>query len=339
MTRIIVKRCIIRHMETPLISVIVPVYNVLPYLEDCLDSLLRQNYPKLEFIVVDDGATDGSGVFCDDFAKKDPRMKVIHQENGGLSAARNRGIAEATGNYITFLDADDQLAPDCVKYLYSLVVKYKSKMSICAIREQTEKGKEVDYGRDYSECNMSTEEALGRMLREEGFNVSAYAKLYRRDLWDGVKFPDGAIHEDLATTYKLLSKCPNIPYGNEAKYIYKKRSDSISSAGFSTDKLNIITFTDEMCDDLEKNFPYLATTLDLRRMHARFSVLWMMLSAKNLTPEEEKVEQEIIKSLKENKKSITKNHHATLRDKIAIWTLLIHKNCFKLAWQIYKLFR
>ncbi len=326
-------------METPLISVIVPVYNVLPYLEDCLNSLLQQNYPKLEFIIIDDGSTDGSGVYCDEFVKKDPRMRLIHQENQGLSAARNRGLEEAKGDFITFLDSDDQFAPDCVQYLRSLTTKYKSKMSICAIEEVTVKGKTIDYGRDYPEKNMSTEETLGRMLREEGFNVSAYAKLYRRELWQDVRFPAGVVHEDLGTTYKLIKKCPNIAYGNEAKYIYKKRKDSISAASFSEDKLSIIKLTDEMCDDLGAAFPYLGTTVSLRRMHARFSVLWMMLSAKALSPEMAAEEEKIIDYLKKHKKDVTKNPFATLRDKIAIRTLLVHKNFYKFCWMIYKKLR
>ena len=141
-------------METPIISIIVPVYNVREYLNDCLDSLMRQNYPKIEIILVDDGSTDGS-------AKKDSRIKVIHQQNQGLSAARNRGIKEASGNYITFVDSDDAVSPDYVQYMFSLITKYQAKMAICAIREITVKGNEINYGADYVEKVMRRKKRLG----------------------------------------------------------------------------------------------------------------------------------------------------------------------------------
>ena len=210
-------------MQTPLISVIVPVYNVHKYLEKCLNSLLKQNYPKLEFIIIDDGSNDGSGVFCDEFAKKDPRFRVIHQPNAGLSAARNRGIKESKGEYITFVDSDDYIEGNYVSYLFDLANKGQTAMSICSVKELTQKNQSVNYGAGHTQKVMSTEEALGRMLREEGFTVVAYGKLYHRSLWNDIVFPEGCIHEDLATTYKLIEKCPRIAFGPAAKYIYRKR--------------------------------------------------------------------------------------------------------------------
>ena len=121
--------------EKPLVSIIVPVYNVEKYLQDCLESLARQNYPALEIILIDDGSTDSSGKMCDEFAQKDPRFKVVHQANGGLSNARNHGIQLAQGEYLTFVDSDDTVATDYVTFLYELleVKGFKSPMSICAL--------------------------------------------------------------------------------------------------------------------------------------------------------------------------------------------------------------
>lgn len=322
-------------METPTISVIVPVYNVKPYLVDCLDSLIRQNYPKLEIILVDDGSTDGSGVDCDAYAKKDPRIRVIHQANGGLSNARNRGIKEATGTYITFVDSDDTVAPDYVQYLFTLISKHQAQVSICALQEITVKGREINYGTNYIEKVMSTEEALGRMLREDGFTVVAYAKLYKRELWNNVSFPEKTVHEDLGTTYKVIQKCPRIAYGPEPKYIYKKRTNSISTSEFNDQKFDIIKLTDEMCDAIDRNFPYLQNTTNLRRCHARFSVLRQIPAPKQLSAEQLAAEQEIVTYLKTHKKDVTKNPSATLRDKFAIYALLINKEFFKFCWRFY----
>ncbi|MBO7720408.1 glycosyltransferase family 2 protein [Candidatus Saccharibacteria bacterium] len=326
-------------METPLISIIVPVYNVQRLLPRCLESLKKQTYPKLEFVIVDDGSTDGSGVTCDEFKKHELRARIVHQQNLGLSEARNRGIREATGDYITFVDSDDYILPDFAQYLFSLISKYQTRIAICGIKEITAKNKEIDYASDYPEKVMSTEETLGRMLREEGFTVTAYAKLYHKSLWQNVKFPAGALHEDLGTTYKVIKNCPRIAFGPEAKYIYVKRASSISSTDFSSGKYDIIRLTDEMCDEIEARFPYLINTVNLRRMHARFSVLRQMVLAKELGSIDQAREQEIIDYLKEHKKFVTKNPYATSRDKLAIYTLLIHKNIFKLAWQIYSKLR
>ena len=326
-------------METPLITIIVPVYNVIQFLPACLDSLKKQSYPKCEFLLVDDGSTDGSGVACDEFAKTEPRARVVHQENLGLSEARNRGIREARGEYITFLDSDDTILPDYVSYLFSLARKYQAKMSICGLKEITLKNKAIYYAAEYSEKAMSTEEALGRMLREEGFTVVAYAKLYHKSLWQDVSFPAGVLHEDLGTTYKIIEKCPLIAFGPEAKYIYVKRSSSISSSEFSDRKLDIITQTDAMCNDIESKFPYLLNTVNLRRIHARFSVLRQIVLIKNPDTATRNMEQEIIKYLLAHKKFVTKNPHATRRDKFAIHTLMLGKGFFKFAWTIYSKIR
>jgi len=326
-------------METPLISIIIPVYNVRQHLEACFNSLKKQNYPKLEFIIIDDGSTDGSGIFCDNFAKEDLRARVFHQNNKGLSEARNRGLKEAKGDYITFVDSDDVISPDYAQYLFALINKYKVDISVCAIKEITIKGHRKNYGAGYSEELLNTEEALGRMLLEKGFNVSAYAKMYRKKLWQGITFPENMLHEDLGTTYKLFTQCNQIAYGEKAKYIYKKRKESISSLGFSKDKLAIIILTDQMCDDLEPNYPYLLNIIRLRRMHARFSVLRQILKDQKKTSETKKIEREIIRYLKVHKTFITKNPSASFRDKVAIYSLLAGKYVFKSFWGLYSMFR
>lgn len=326
-------------METPLITVIVPVYNVRLYLDACLESLKKQSYPKCEFLLIDDGSTDGSGVVCDEFARTDSRARVIHQQNLGLSAARNRGVREARGEYIAFVDSDDKVTPDYVSYLFSLTRKYQTKISICGLEEITLKNKSIYYAAEYPEKAMSTEETVGRMLREEGFTVVAYAKLYHKSLWQGIEFPAGSLHEDLATTYKVLERAPLIAFGPEAKYIYIKRVSSISSSEFSEKKYDIITFTDIMCDDIEKKFPYLLNTANLRRMHARFSVLRQLVQVKNQDPAMVQKEREIIDYLVSHKKHIFKNPHATNRDKLAMQALLAHKNVFKIAWNAYSKLR
>ena len=132
-------------MKSAYFSIIIPVYNVEKYLHQCVKSVLNQTFEELEIILVDDGSPDGCPKICDEFAKKDPRAKVIHQANAGLSAARNAGLKVATGTYITFVDSDDYIAPDYISYLFSLITRHGTLMSICAISELTIKNHQINY--------------------------------------------------------------------------------------------------------------------------------------------------------------------------------------------------
>ena len=126
-------------MEKPLISVIVPVYNVKQYLRRCVDSILKQTYENIEIVLIDDGSTDESGAICDRYAQKDVRVKVIHKENGGLSDARNKGMQEARGEYFAFVDSDDYIAKDYIAYLFELIVENKAQISLCGYLKFIEK--------------------------------------------------------------------------------------------------------------------------------------------------------------------------------------------------------
>jgi glycosyltransferase involved in cell wall biosynthesis len=156
-----------------LISIVVPVYNVESYLEKCIDSILNQSYSNFELILVNDGSTDNSGKICSDFEKKDSRIKVINKDNGGLSDARNHGIDIASGRYITFIDSDDFVEVDYIFYLYNLLKKYGTKISICAYNILLENGEKINLGKGFEETLMSKEDSFKRMLNEEGFSVSA----------------------------------------------------------------------------------------------------------------------------------------------------------------------
>ncbi len=147
-------------MKKPLISIIVPVYNVERYMERCLDAVVKQTYKNLEVILVDDGSEDRSGSICDRYASEDARFKVVHHQNGGLSAARNTGIKKATGEYITFIDPDDSITEDYIEYLYNLINKHEADLAICAIEEITESGKTHNYGEGYFEKKLTPENCL-----------------------------------------------------------------------------------------------------------------------------------------------------------------------------------
>ena len=259
-------------MNNDLISVVIPVYNVEKYIDECLESVLNQTYYNLEIILVDDGSTDKSGKICDKYQKKDSRIKVIHKKNGGLSDARNVGIKNSTGKYITFIDSDDTIAIDFISYLYNLIIKYNVDMSICAYSVVTKDGKHLNTGIGYVESKINKIDALDRMLCENGFNVSTWAKMYLTSLFDDVEFPLKKLCEDNGTTYKLIDKCDFIAYGNESKYLYYKRDNSIMTSNFNLRKLDLLELVDNMAVDLIK-YPELKDAILKKRISSRFSIL------------------------------------------------------------------
>lgn len=319
-------------MERDLVSVIIPVYNVEDYLDNCINSVINQSYKNLEIILVDDGSTDSCSKKCDNWRKKDKRIKVIHKENGGLSSARNVGIDLSTGSYITFIDSDDDIEYDYIEYLYSLIKKYNAKMSICSY--SVIKNKVTNWGINLEEKNLSTVECLDNLLCEKGFSVSACAKMYEKTLFDDIIFPDGKVCEDNGTTYKLIMKCANIAYGNKSKYNYYIHDNSITTSSFNEKKLDLIELVDAMCEEIMKVYPELINSVEKKKCSARFSILRQILESKN-SNEYNHIQKDVIKYLKKNKKNIFYNPKSSKRDKIAIILLLINKNLFNYCWKIY----
>ena len=192
-------------MNCPLVSVIIPVYNVEPYLREALDSVLSQTYDNLEIILIDDGSTDGSGDICDEYALHDSHIRVIHQNNKGLSAARNAGLDVISGDYIVFLDSDDVYLPEYVSYLKEILVKEDADIVECKLK--TFRNGE-SYANNESITDQSTEyrtfnriEALHALVHDD-ISVVATNKLYKRKLWDDIRFPEGYVYEDNNSMYK-----------------------------------------------------------------------------------------------------------------------------------------
>ena len=227
-------------MEKDLISVVVPVYNVEDYLNRCVDSIVNQTYKNLEIILVDDGSTDSSGKICDDCAKDDERIKVIHKENGGLSDARNAGIDIASGKYITFVDSDDVISHDCVNFLYELLKNNNSSISVCDYQLFKDKIKVKKIKR---KCvNYSRMEMLEYILYGGHNLISACGKLYDISLFNSVRYPKGCLYEDVYTTYLLYEKSENVVVSNEKKYFYFVRSNSITNKNFSKKNYEILNW-------------------------------------------------------------------------------------------------
>ena len=238
--------------DKPLISVIVPVYNVQNYLKRCVDSLLNQSYTQLDIILVNDGSTDGSGPICEDLARQDKRIRVFHQENAGVSAARNFALRQAQGDYVTFVDSDDFVEESYLEHLYTALHKNDADIAICNFTSFNEERQSFLFflkSEDYFEKIYTVQEWLGQetMARYNMYLVFAFStlKLFKRELFEGIYFPLHRVREDDATIYKLYLKAKRIAYINEGTYYYSQRSDSLSHTVMQADIATMISNAEE----------------------------------------------------------------------------------------------
>lgn len=238
-----------------MISVIIPIYNVEEYLKRCIESVLNQTYSDLEIILVDDGSTDHCGEICDSYCEMDGRVKVIHKQNGGLSSARNAGLEAAGGEYVGFVDGDDYIAED----MYDTLLTYMKDdvdITCCGRIYISANGK---YEKRYisNVQKYTSEEALEEVLLLRKIGVSVCTKLFRRSLFEGIRFPVGRVSEDIPTIYKLIKKAARIAHVGKAKYFYFYRGDSISNRTFYFRKIDSVLFRGMICADVKANYPKL----------------------------------------------------------------------------------
>lgn len=221
-----------------LVSVIVPVYNIEEYLDECIESIVLQTYKNLEIVLIDDGSTDLSGKKCDEWKARDKRIMVIHQENKGLSAARNKGIAISRGEWIVFVDSDDIVSLDYVAYLYMLAKTYKVQIVQC------ERG---DLQGDNERENVIDKKMSSRdFLLSFFYQTTAWGKIYKKILFEKERYPVGKIHEDMAVTYKLVYMAQNIVYTSKILYFVRQRTGSITrKEKFYKERLDILQFYKE----------------------------------------------------------------------------------------------
>lgn len=317
-----------------LVSIIVPIYKVEKYIHKCIDSIINQTYKKIEIILIDDGSPDNCGKICDDYAKKDSRITVLHKENGGLSDARNAGINIAKGEYLTFIDSDDYVSEDYVKFLVDLIKEYDADMSVCKHTIMCNK-KEIDKGtkKMYLE---GPKKILEMSLYSDDFDISSWAKLYKKELFNDIRFPKGRLFEDSATTYKLVDLCNKIAFKSESKYFYVIREDSITNKAFDARKFDLIRSTEEMVNYIEKKYPDLHKGCRRRLMYSYLSTLMNLAEANKNTDNYENYKNELLAYIKKNRKEVLKDKRVPKRDKFALYSLFFGFGCFRFCWRVYK---
>lgn len=230
-----------------MISVIVPVYNVEPYLRRCIDSILAQTYTDFELILVDDGSTDNCGVICDEYAIKDSRIRVFHQENAGVSAARNTGISAVRGDYIAFVDSDDWVVPTYLNRLYMQLIEHDADISVCGMQyflSDTDLMDIKPHEKADSIITTGRDACLGIYRMDNTIQIVLWGKLYKRNLFNSICFPLERIHEDDATTPKVLYRAKKISVSSAPLYAYRQREGSIMHEEFTEKRFDVIYAVD-----------------------------------------------------------------------------------------------
>lgn len=244
------------------ISVIIPVYNVAAYLKECLDSVLSQNYEKLEVILIDDGSPDISGRICDEYAAKDSRVKVIHQENAGAAAAKNAGLRIATGEYLSFVDSDDTLEPGAYRYMHALLQDSGADVVQCAFRDVYVNRSEDQIFR----AGRTEEDKISYLTRlPEDWTCSLlWNKLYKRKLYEGVFFEEGHRIDDEYFTYQGILKAEKIVVDEKIVYNYRRRISGAMASPAARERLiyDRADCMDKRREKVKKLIPELKKTYD-----------------------------------------------------------------------------
>lgn len=247
------------------ISVIIPVYRVEPYLDRCVQSVVDQTYQNLEIILVDDGSPDNCPAMCDAWAEKDRRIRVIHKKNGGLSDARNAGMALATGEYISFVDSDDWIAQEMLEKLFDALQRDDVDIAACTVQLVWENDTPSELLTVQRNCVLEREEAQRALLRETLLKQPVWYKLYRRETIEKIRFEVGKYHEDVFWSYQAVGNARRVSMIDYVGYYYFQRSGSIMGEGYSMKRLDAI-------EAVERRYHYLAERFPELEKEARLSI-------------------------------------------------------------------
>ena len=314
-----------------LISVVVPVYNVEGYLDNCMRSIVLQTYANIEIILVDDGSTDLSGKKCDEWAKKDGRVRVIHKQNGGLSSARNAGIDVAKGDYIAFVDSDDFIALNMYEIMHREICLNNSQMACVMLKKIEYTEEQVATCRKNADSKTVTpEEALYSFLMED-YKTSSCNKLFLKNIFNELRFPEGMLYEDTWIITDILKETTRVTLIDEYSYYYISRNDSIDHRALYARELDekefdILESYKKMLDATENYYPRAYNAAIKAYYHAHIGLFTRMIMAKKCDKELYEME---LKYMKDHSTDMLKAQFSLLQ-KVAIIALRYNVRLYKL---------
>lgn len=315
-----------------LISIIVPVYNVEKYIDKCIDSIIGQTYKKIEIVLVDDGSTDNSGKICDNYSKKFANVYCFHKKNGGLSDARNYGIEKSNGKYLTFIDSDDFISKDFIKALYSGVEQFDSDIVMSGLSSFSNYKNVKNYSFNENKIiKLTKEECYKKMLMQDQIDVNATAKLYRKEIFDDIRFPVGYYYEDIQIIDKIVEKAKKISMITYKGYNYLQRKDSIMYGKMSLKRLSLIDKTDELIKFTSIKYPKIKKYAIHRYVYCNFHVLGRSILDDNYID----ISKNLRKNILKYKNEILKSGLYSKKEIIAFIILETDLKNYKFFWKLY----
>ena len=242
-------------MKQPLVSVIIPIYQVYEYLDECIESVVNQTYSELEIILVDDGTPDSCAARCDEWAEKDARISVIHKLNGGLSDARNYGMRIMCGGYVSYIDSDDYVSEEFFEVLLSTAIENDSDVVECGVIKVYENGEREEYCDDLAVSNYSASEGLSALINETPFRQHVWNKLFKNEVVKNTFFEVGKQHEDEFWTFQVFGEAKRITKITRTMYFYLQRGSSIMGNGYNLRRLDALEGKWNRRKYIEKHYP------------------------------------------------------------------------------------
>ncbi len=255
-----------------MISIIVPFYNVENYIEECLQSIVSQIFIDFEVILIDDGSTDNSATICERFCKTDARFKYFKKTNEGVSSARNLGLQNASGDFITFVDSDDIIHPNYLETLFKLTKQYNAEI-VSVSHTIFSKIADVNICNKNKISVFSPTEAIEKTLYQSDLNNSVWGKIIKKTLFDNILFPQGKIYEDLAVFYLLFERANKIVHTTQTLYFYRQREGSYIQ-NFIPQRTDVLDITDKISEYYKSN-KLLSRAANDRKLSANFNILWL----------------------------------------------------------------
>lgn len=301
----------------PLVSVIIPVYMVEKYIDDCIKSIVEQTYTNIEIILVNDGSKDLCPQICDEWEKRDSRIKVIHKRNGGLSDARNAGLDKSRGEYIAFLDSDDFVSPKWIEEMLDAALNYDADVVVCG--RYIYRDGECFPVHCLSELKLfSPEQAIREILLGRQIEEATWDKLYRKELFCYRRFPVGEINEDVVTIPYIIEQCKTICHVGTPLYYYRQTATGITKSRYNMKKSVYIKHIKEIKNFVEKKYPQLKYEVSVFMGRYSYALL-LQLSLNKTDCKKYKNDYKIyLKFLRQNTRNLLKADHVSAKDKIQI---------------------
>ena len=322
--------------DNDLITIIIPVYNVEKYIEKNIQSVISQTYNKLEIILVDDGSKDNSGKICDEYAKTDNRISVIHKENGGLSDARNKGLEISTGNWIFFLDSDDFLPKFSIETLYNLAINNNADISVGTFYDYYNSDFNIDYEIFDKDLDITVnvykdEQGLETMLYNSKITNAACNKLYKKELFEDITFPKGKLYEDLGTTYKLFYNAKRVTLTNQHTYCYfRDRLDSIMNKTYNSNRMQGLKYAEEILEFTNNKIPAIKKSAISRLYMECIFILIEMPKDKEFNEDRKKINY----YLRKYRGQIILDKKMPIKQKMLAMSSMFGKKVLMLVWNL-----